>query len=75
MNNEDKDWEKHNLEILPQGMQTIFSDQNMDLPDDEDVFLQPKYSTNQKKMNLSHGEASCCIDSLVSHKDLQSARE
>lgn len=46
MNDDDKEWEKNNLEISPHSMQTIFAEQNLDLLEDKDLFLQPKYSTN-----------------------------
>ena len=35
-----------------------FSEQELNLPEDEDYYLQPKYSTKEKKMNSSHGEAA-----------------
>ena len=74
MNEDDKQWEKNNIEISPHSLMTIFAEQNLNLPEDEDVYLQPKYSSNETKLNFSCGEAARCLVSLVSQQDLQSAR-
>ena len=74
MNDEDKAWEKENMEISPFSKSIIFDEQNLNLPENEDPFLHPKYPSEDTKLNFSHSEAARCIDSLVSAQDLQSAR-
>ena len=75
MNEDDKGWEKNNIVISPKSMETIFAEQNLNLPEEEDEFLQPKYTTIEAKLNYSNGEAARCLDSLVSQQDLQSSRD
>ena len=73
MNEEDIECEKDNLDISPFSMNLIFEEQNLNLPELDDAYPQPKYSTAEQKIQLSHGAASCCIDSIVSHHNLQEA--
>ena len=65
---------KNNFKISPQSLMTIFAEQNINLPEDEDVYLQPNYSSNKTKLNFSYGEAAQYLISLVTQKDLQSTR-
>ena len=39
-----------------------------------DQFLQPNHSEEEMQINFTSGEAARCLDSIVSHQDLQSAR-
>lgn len=75
MNEDDKKWERENLEISPYSLNLMFKEQLLNLPEDEDPYLQPKYSTTKSKLNYSYGEAARCIEQIVSQEDLQSARD
>ena len=76
MNDEDHDWERRHLEISPYSLNVIKEQQsNSNLPEEEDPFLQTSYSSEDSQVNFTHGEAARCLDALVSHQDLQSARE
>ena len=53
---------------------TILKLSYLNLPEDDDVYLQPKYSSNETKLNFSYGEAARFLLSLVTKQDLQSTR-
>ena len=74
MNDEDREWEINNLEISPFSLEMISIEQNDSLPIETDPFLQPNHLEEEMQVNFTSGEASCCLDSIVSHQDLQSAR-
>ena len=56
-------------------MKILFEDQNLKLLEENDLLLQPSYSTDEQKMNFTQGESSQCLESLVSHHDIQAARD
>lgn len=68
-----RNWEKEHFQISPKSLKEINENETY-LPGENDPFLRKSYSSEETQANFLHREATCCLNKLVSHQDLQSAR-